>query len=44
MNANATASSGTKKTGTRQSHVTTFSKVLDGRKQPVLHQFRFGTV
>jgi hypothetical protein len=35
MNANATASNGTKKTGTRQSHVATFSKVLDGRKQPI---------
>jgi len=35
MNAIATASSSTKKFGTRQSHVATFSKVLDGRKQPI---------
>jgi len=35
MNANATASSSTNKSGTRQSHAATFSKVLDGRKQPI---------
>jgi integrase len=35
MSANATASSSTKKSGTRQSHAATFSKVLDGRKQPI---------
>jgi len=35
MNANATASSSTNKSGARQSHAATFSKVLDGRKQPI---------
>ena len=35
MNANATASTGAKQSGTGQSHAATFAKVLDGRKQPI---------
>ena len=35
MKANVTVSNSTDTIGRRQSHAATFSKVLDGRKQPI---------